>query len=849
MTKKFSQFVVGDIPQTTDIIVGLRAGDNTQFDFSGINDPFAHPIVSYEYYNEFARNYIRMINSPAGIPVVIQSQGIDANVGLVVSSKANGDLDLISPNAGNVNIIIGGAGDITMTTNAGKFIINETTGIDAVLDEDDMVSDSATAVPTQQSVKAYVDNTFALVDPTFVTNTDERYRLPNSQPLSILSTGFATVETATGIIGSRVHTGTANQITVTNGSGAAGNPIYSLPSTLIAPGTFQATTSINIGGAGATVTSISTDGTLAGNSDTLTVTQKAVKTYVDTAETATKSYSYITKTDNTANLPNSTPLSGLATGFLANTTATGVLTPRTMTGTTNQINVANGDGSGVPTFSLSSTLIAPGTLQATTSFNIGGSGATVTSISTDGTMAANSDALLSTQKAIKTYVDTTGGAAVTLTNAGIAGGTTSLVNDGTGPALAIKGLAGSTNISVTTNTTDTTIALTGTIPVANGGTGNTSVGAAGTFAYSDGSKYVFSGMAVPVTAGSAGNYWRSNGTDILSSAIQVADVPTLNQNTSGQAGSVANSLTINNSGTGSASGATYNGGSAITISYNTLGASPLAGSSSLTNTGTVTSGTWGASFGAVSGANLTNITAANISAGTAGINISGNAATATTATTATSVSNALTMNNSGTGDATGSTYNGSATKTISYNSIGASPLAGSSSIVTVGIVTTGTWNATAIGPSKGGTGLTSPGALGNVLTSDGAGNWLSSPPTGGGGLTFNAVSSSTQALAINNCYYTTYAGLNVMTLPAVAAVNSIIEIIAGPSGNTFKVAQNSGQMIYYAAQNGVSIVSQSGTAGYLQSSSPNTIVTLKCVVANTTWVVLYANNNNLFVNT
>jgi hypothetical protein len=42
-------------------------------------------------------------------------------------------------------------------------------------------------------------------------------------------------------------------------------------------------------------------------------------------------------------------------------------------------------------------------------------------------------------------------------------------------------------------------------------------------------------------------------------------------------------------------------------------ASPLAGSSSLTTTGTITSGTWSGSFGAVSGANLTNLTAGNLS--------------------------------------------------------------------------------------------------------------------------------------------------------------------------------------------------------------------------------------------
>jgi hypothetical protein len=45
----------------------------------------------------------------------------------------------------------------------------------------------------------------------------------------------------------------------------------------------------------------------------------------------------------------------------------------------------------------------------------------------------------------------------------------------------------------------------------------------------------------------------------------------------GAAGSVTNSATFNNSGTGAVSGSTFNGASAITVSYNTVGASPLAG--------------------------------------------------------------------------------------------------------------------------------------------------------------------------------------------------------------------------------------------------------------------------------
>jgi len=55
-------------------------------------------------------------------------------------------------------------------------------------------------------------------------------------------------------------------------------------------------------------------------------------------------------------------------------------------------------------------------------------------------------------------------------------------------------------------------------------------------------------------------------------AIVASDIPTLNQSTTGQAGSVATSVTFNNSGTGAASGTTFNGSAARTISYNTIGA-------------------------------------------------------------------------------------------------------------------------------------------------------------------------------------------------------------------------------------------------------------------------------------
>lgn len=104
-------------------------------------------------------------------------------------------------------------------------------------------------------------------------------------------------------------------------------------------------------------------------------------------------------------------------------------------------------------------------------------------------------------------------------------------------------------------------------------------------------------------------------------ALVAADIPTLNQNTTGNAGTATilentrsingvgfngsaditiaanttNALTFNSSGTGAASSASFNGSSAKTISYNTIGASPIVGTTSLTTLGTITTGTWNAS--------------------------------------------------------------------------------------------------------------------------------------------------------------------------------------------------------------------------------------------------------------
>jgi hypothetical protein len=157
------------------------------------------------------------------------------------------------------------------------------------------------------------------------------------------------------------------------------------------------------------------------------------------------------------------------------------------------------------------------------------------------------------------------------------------------------------------NTSGTASNVTGIVAIANGGTGESSRQAA------------MDALAGAVTSG---QYLRGNGSDVVMSAIQAADVPTLNQNTTGSAATLTTARTINGvSFNGSAnititstatnsltigtglSGSSYNGSSAVTIAIDSTVAT-LSGSQTLTNkTLTLpTIGTAGATFnGSTSG--------------------------------------------------------------------------------------------------------------------------------------------------------------------------------------------------------------------------------------------------------
>jgi hypothetical protein len=209
--------------------------------------------------------------------------------------------------------------------------------------------------------------------------------------------------------------------------------------------------------------------------------------------------------------------------------------------------------------------------------------------------------------------------------------------------------------------------VSGTVAFANGGTGETTRQAA------------MDALAGAVTSG---QYLRGNGSDVVMSTIQVTDVPTLNQNTSGNAttATTATNLAGGSAGTipyQSAAGTTAMlaiGSSGQVLQSNGASAPSWAAATAAANNGTLTlavsgtglsgsatftanqstSSTFTVTSNATSANTVSTIVArdasGNFSAGTITATLSGNASTATSATSATTATTATTANATATGN-------------------------------------------------------------------------------------------------------------------------------------------------------------------------------------------------------
>lgn len=188
---------------------------------------------------------------------------------------------------------------------------------------------------------------------------------------------------------------------------------------------------------------------------------------------------------------------------------------------------------------------------------------------------------------------------------------------------------------------------------------------------------------------------------------------------------------------------------------------------------------------------------------------------------------------------------------------------GSTTITTLGTITTGTWNGTAVDVSHGGTGNTTftaysvicagttgtgifqnvsgVGSSAQVLTSNGAAALPTWQTPAFGVLPWTDQSTTSVTMTVNNAYVADNASLVTLTLPSTAAFGSVFQIVGKGAGG-WKIGQAASQLIHIGNQ-----VTTTGTGGSLASSNQWDSVQLVCVTANTTFVVFSSMGNITYV--
>ena len=194
---------------------------------------------------------------------------------LYINSSADGQLDIVADTEVQIaapTIDINGDADVSGTLTYGS-LSDGTITITAFVDEDNMVSNSATLVPTQQSVKAYVDAQVTAQDLDFQADTGGALNID-------LDSETLTLTGGTGI----------------NTSGSGNTVTFAIDSTVATLTGSQTLTNKTIDVDNNTVSNIEVDNlksgvldtdlsTVSASDDTL-ASAKAIKTYVDSQVTA-----------------------------------------------------------------------------------------------------------------------------------------------------------------------------------------------------------------------------------------------------------------------------------------------------------------------------------------------------------------------------------------------------------------------------------------------------------------------------------------------------------------------------------------------------------------------------------
>lgn len=181
-----------------------------------------------------------------------------------------------------------------------------------------------------------------LVDATFIVQTPDA-SLPNAQALDALVDGIMVNDS--GVVLTATLTGTADQVSVTNGTGVSGNPVFALADNLRMPGTEGF---VWVTGTTAQRPGVPALGEARWNSDTSEWEGwdgVSWVNFVDSGGTVINS-SYVTLADESGDLPSSFSLGSLTTGLVKNTVALGVSTLSTAVANTDYIAPSGGTMTG-----------------------------------------------------------------------------------------------------------------------------------------------------------------------------------------------------------------------------------------------------------------------------------------------------------------------------------------------------------------------------------------------------------------------------------------------------------------------------------------------------------------------
>ena len=415
----------------------------------------------------------------------------------------NASVDILTDLTVNGNLEVDGHADlddltVTGVTTTGTLYIGAagTVGITTILDEDNMVSNSDTALATQQSIKTYIDNSTGNQDLNFSADsgtgainlatetlniegtanqiqTEIAVGSGNTVTISLtddvtlvtsLTVGTATTLTNDGIVAGVI---TATSLTVGTATTLTNNGIVAGVITATTLDSTNATIDNLTFTGGTAITSVDTDLTTVSASDDTLASAKAIKTYVDNTVNANNQLNF---TD------------GTTSGSIdLNVESLSVL------GTNNEVTVeVTSEGAGVGN---TITIGIPDDVIVTTSLTVG----TATTLTNDGITATNITGTLNNTLTLETFGTGLSGSA-TYNNSGVSTFTVTSNATPDNTSSTIVSRDGSGNFSAGTITADLTgvastatelqnartFQLTGDVvaaPISFDGTGNVSLAA------------------------------------------------------------------------------------------------------------------------------------------------------------------------------------------------------------------------------------------------------------------------------------------------------------------------------------------------------------------------------------